>query len=134
MLDLYNVLAFFFHYFQSENEFSPRRGGILFDEGEAPQRDEPANLANDLSHGRFKNDYMKVTKRSVEKFPQRDDEPSFLRELTHGRFKEDYMRDAAQQPSNVANDESDWCSPSDNLQGPVAGCVTEWSLVMYGTA
>lgn len=77
---------------------------------------------------------MKLTKRSVEKFPQRDDEPSFLRELTHGRFKEDYMRDAAQQPSNVANDESDWCSPSDSLQGPVAGCVTEWSLVMYGTA
>lgn len=106
----------------------------MYDEGESPQNDEP-NIANDLSHGRFKEDYMKLTKRSVEKFAQREDDPSFLRELTHGRFKDDYMKlaDAPRQPSNVASDESDWCTPSADLQGSVAGCVTEFSFVMYGT-
>ena len=108
----------------------------MFDEGESPQRDEPANIANDLSYGRFKEDYMKVTKRAVDAFPQRDDEPSYQRELSHGRFKDDYMKsaDAPKLPNNVASDEGDWCKPSADLQGPVAGCVAEWSLVLYGTA
>ena len=105
----------------------------MFDEGESPQRDQP-NIANDLSHGRFKEDYMKVTKRSVETFPRRDDD--LRQELFHGRFKDDYMKsaDAPKLPNNVASDEGDWCKPSADLQGPVAGCVVEWSLVLYGTA
>ena len=121
----------FFYNFQSENDYSPRDGKVLFDEGEPPP-----NIANDLSHGRFKEDYMKVTKRSVERFPQRDGEPSFLRELSHGRFKDDYMKsaDAPKLPNNVASDEGAWCKPSPDLQGLVAGCVAEWSLVLYGTA
>lgn len=130
----YILMTSVFYNFQSENDVSPREHSIMFDEGESPQRDQP-NIANDLSHGRFKEDYMKVTKRSVETFPRRDDEPSFQRELSHGRFKDDYMRspDAPKLPNNVASDEGDWCKPSADLQGPVAGCVADWSLVLYGT-
>lgn len=129
------LLTSFFYNFQSENDYSPRHNGVMFDEGESPQRDQP-NIANDLSHGRFKEDYMKETKRSVETFPQRDDDPSFQQELSHGRFKDDYMKsaDAPKLPNNVASDDGDWCKPSADLQGPVAGCVVEWSLVLYGTA
>lgn len=128
------LLTSSFYNFQSENDYSPRHSGVMFDEGESPQRDQP-NIANDLSHGRFKEDYMKETKRSVETFLQRDDDPSFQQELSHGRFKDDYMKSAdAPKLPNVASDEGDWCKPSADLQGLVAGCVVEWSLVLYGTA
>lgn len=83
---------------------------------------------------------MKLTTRSHErgheKVPQRsDDQPSFQRELSHGRFKDDYMKlvIGSRQLSDVANDESDLCTFSKSLQGSVAGCVRDWSLVMYGT-
>ena len=134
----YFTNCYLLFYFQSEDDYSPRRHDIFFDEGES--RDEPS-IANDLSHGRFKEDYMKLSKRSYEKrhekFPQRsEDQPSFQRELTHGRFKEDYMKSVKgpRQPINVASDESSMCSHSKSLQGRIAGCVRNWSLVMYGTA
>ena len=78
---------------------------------------------------------MKLAKRSKEDFFQQSDESNFLREFQHGRFKEDYMKLKAdsREPSNVEGDEAA-CSPSEDLEGPVAGCVTEWSLVTYGTA
>lgn len=80
-------------------------------------------VPSDLTHGRFKEDYMT---------PENE---VFQRELNHGRFKEDYMKlqaDSSEQ-NNVKSDESE-CTPSENLDGDVAGCVTEWSIVMYGTA
>jgi len=122
---------------KSANSYSPRYhkvADILFDKGRSSQADEPI-IQNDFSHGRFKEDYMNLAARSKEKFFQQSDEPNFPRELHHGRFKEDYMKLKADagEPINVDSDESE-CSPSGDLEGPVAGCVTGWSLVTYGTA
>lgn len=99
------------------------------------ERDEP-NYPREFQHGRFKEDYMKLKEDAAqEKVSEKKDEPNFPRELAHGRFKEDYMKLKADSnaPSNVDSDESE-CSPSGDLEGPVAGCVTQWSLVTYGTA
>ena len=130
------IFSFYF-LLQSANSYSPRYhkvADILFDKGTSSQEDEPI-IQNDFSHGRFKEDYMNLAARSKEKFFQQSDEPNFPRELRHGRFKEDYMKLKADagEPINVDSDESE-CSPSGDLEGPVAGCVTGWSLVTYGTA
>ena len=176
---------------KSKNSLSARHNqDVLSDEDKPKQSDE--TILNDLTHGRFKEDYMKLAGRSKGEFFQQSDEPNVPRELhhgrfkeddmnlradssepgnvesdksknslsarhnqdvlsdeekpkqrdetilidlTHGRFKEDYMKLKADssEPSNVESDESA-CSPSGDLKGPVAGCVTEWSLVTYGTA
>lgn len=86
---------------------------------------------SDLMHGRFKEDYMTPENEVF----QQGDEPNFQRELNHGRFKEDYMKLQAdsREQNNVKSDEPQ-CTLSENLDGDVAGCVTEWSIVMYGTA
>lgn len=78
---------------------------------------------NDFTYG-FKEDSTKLA-----------DELSFPRELVHGRFKEDYMKlkEDSSEPINVESDESA-CTPSEDLHGNIAGCLTEWSIVLYGTA
>ena len=89
-------------------------------------------VQNDLTHGRFKEDYMTPEN----EFFQKGDEPStFQQELNHGRFKDDYMKLQADssEPNNVKGDEPG-CTPSENVNGDVAGCVTEWSIVTYGSA
>ena len=43
------------------------------------------------------------------------------------------LKEDSSEPINVESDESA-CTPSEDLQGNIAGCLTEWSIVMYGTA
>ena len=115
------------------DSYSPRNNqGILFDEEKSPQKDKPL-IQNDFTHGRFKEDYMELAARSKKEFLDQSDESNFPRELTHGRFKEDYMKlkEDSSEPNNVDSDESE-CSPSEGAG--VAGCVTEFSLVTFGTA
>ena len=166
----YHADFFFSQSDANRSPYSPRAHqdqDILFDEGKSSEREEP-KVQNDFTHGRFKEDYMKLAARSKEEIFQQSDEPKIPRELSHDRFKEDYMKLAGRSkreffqqsdeanfrrelhhgrfkedymklkadssgPSNVDSDES-LCSPSADLQGPVAGCVTEWSIIMYGTA
>lgn len=78
---------------------------------------------------------MKLKADANNEIRQKMDESNFPREMSHGRFKEDYMKLKAdsREPSNAESDEP-LCSPSWDLEGPTAGCVTHWSLVTYGTA
>ena len=98
------------------------------------RRAEPKH-PRELRHGRFKEDYMKLKADANNEIRQKMDESNFKREMSHGRFKEDYMKLKAdsREPSNAESDEP-VCSPSWDLEGPTAGCVTQWSLVTYGTA
>lgn len=101
---------------------------------DSERRDEPT-YPRELRHGRFKEDYMKLKADANNEIRQKMDESNFPREMSHGRFKEDYMKLKAdsREPSNAESDEP-VCSPSWDLEGPTAGCVTQWSLVTYGTA